>query len=88
MAAFNDLIFSKASNDTAAEFVRSKIREMVTDPAKAELLAPTSHPIGTKRICVDTDYYLTYNRAQRRSGRRPQRPDRGDHAGRAARRRQ
>ena len=62
MAAFNDLIFNKASNDTAAEFVRSKIRSMVTNPAKAELLAPTSHPIGTKRICVDTDYYLTYNR--------------------------
>jgi cyclohexanone monooxygenase len=62
MAAFNDLIFSQASNDTAAEFVRSKIRSMVTDPARAELLAPTSHPIGTKRICVDTDYYLTYNR--------------------------
>jgi cyclohexanone monooxygenase len=62
MAAFNDLIFNQASNDTAAEFVRSKIRETVKDPARAELLAPTSHPIGTKRICVDTDYYLTYNR--------------------------
>jgi cyclohexanone monooxygenase len=61
MASFNDLIFSKASNDTAAEFVRGKIREMVKDPAKADLLAPTNHPIGTKRICVDTDYYLTYN---------------------------
>jgi cyclohexanone monooxygenase len=34
---------------------------MVNDPARAELLAPTNHPIGTKRICVDTDYYLTYN---------------------------
>ena len=62
MAAFNDLIFNKASNDTAADFVRDKIREMVKDPAKAELLAPNNHPIGTKRICVDTDYYLTYNR--------------------------
>jgi cyclohexanone monooxygenase len=62
MAAFNDLIFSKASNDTAAAFVRDKIRAMVKDPVKAELLAPASHPIGTKRICVDTDYYLTYNR--------------------------
>jgi cyclohexanone monooxygenase len=28
----------------------------------AELLAPKNHPIGTKRICVDTDYYGTYNR--------------------------
>jgi cyclohexanone monooxygenase len=62
MAAFNDLIFNQASNDTAAEFVRGKIRQMVRDPAKAQLLAPTNHPIGTKRICVDTDYYLTYNR--------------------------
>jgi cyclohexanone monooxygenase len=61
MASFNDLIFNKASNDTAAEFVRNKIRAMVKDPAKAELLAPVNHPIGTKRICVDTDYYLTYN---------------------------
>jgi cyclohexanone monooxygenase len=61
MAAFNDLIFNMASNDTAAEFVRGKIKAMVKDPAKAELLAPTNHPIGTKRICVDTDYYLTYN---------------------------
>ncbi len=63
MASFNDLIFSKAANDTAAEFVRGKIRAMVRDPAKADLLAPTNHPIGTKRICVDTDYYLTYNRS-------------------------
>jgi len=62
MAAFNDLIFDRAANDTAAEFVRDKIRAMVKDPAKAELLAPKDHPIGTKRICVDTDYYTTYNR--------------------------
>ena len=61
MAAFNDLIFNKASNDTASDFVRDQIREMVKDPAVAELLAPKNHPIGTKRICVDTDYYLTYN---------------------------
>jgi cyclohexanone monooxygenase len=62
MAAFNDLIFNRASNDTAADFVRGKIREMVKDTSRAALLAPTNHPIGTKRICVDTDYYPTYNR--------------------------
>ncbi len=62
MASFNDLIFSKASNDTAAEFVRGKIKATVKDPVKAELLAPVNHPIGTKRICVDTDYYQAYNR--------------------------
>jgi cyclohexanone monooxygenase len=62
MAAFNDLVTNQTSNDYAAEFVRNKIRAMVKDPATAELLAPKGHPIGTKRICVDTDYFLTYNR--------------------------
>ena len=62
MAAFNDLALNQESNDFAAEFVRGKIRSMVKDPASAELLAPKNHPIGTKRICVDTDYFLTYNR--------------------------
>lgn len=62
MAAFNDLIFSQQANDTAANFVRDKIRETVRDQEAAELLAPKNHPIGTKRICVDTDYYATYNR--------------------------
>jgi cyclohexanone monooxygenase len=62
MAAFNDLIFDQRANDTAANFVRDKIRETVRDKDVAERLAPKNHPIGTKRICVDTDYYGTYNR--------------------------
>jgi cyclohexanone monooxygenase len=62
MAAFNDLITNQESNDTASEFVRSKIREIVRDPVTAEILCPKDYPIGTKRICVDTDYFETYNR--------------------------
>jgi cyclohexanone monooxygenase len=62
MAAFSDLVLDKRSNDTAAEFVREKIRAVVKDPATAELLAPKGYPIGTKRICVDTEYFATYNR--------------------------
>ena len=61
--AFNDIIVNAEANGTAADFVRGKIREIVHDPATAEALCPTTHPIGTKRICVDTDYYATYNRA-------------------------
>jgi len=53
---------NKASNDTASEFVRNKIRGMVKDKRTAELLAPKDHPIGTKRLCLDTNYYETYNR--------------------------
>jgi len=63
MAAFNDLITNQAANDTAADFVRAEIRAAVRDPAVAELLAPRDYPIGTKRICVDTEYFETFNRA-------------------------
>lgn len=62
MASYNNLLFDKPSNDTACEFVRSKIEEIVQDPAVAKLLQPHDHPIGSKRICVDTDYYATFNR--------------------------
>lgn len=62
MSSFNDLALDKAANDTAAEFVREKIREIVKDAETAELLAPKDYPIGTKRICVDTRYFETYNR--------------------------
>ena len=62
MHAFNDLLLDQRSNDTAADFVRAKIRSIVRDPAVADRLSPTDHPIGTKRICIDTDYYPTYNR--------------------------
>ena len=61
--AFNDLMVNAESNDTIADFVREKIRATVHDPAVAALLQPHSHPLGTKRICVDTGYYETFNRA-------------------------
>ncbi len=63
MTAYNDLIIEKTANDTAAEFVRAKIAATVNDAAVAELLQPTTYPIGTKRICIDTDYFETFNRA-------------------------
>ena len=62
MLAYNNLILDKAANDTAADFVRGKIAEIVRDPETARRLQPDNHPIGTKRICVDTDYYATFNR--------------------------
>jgi cyclohexanone monooxygenase len=62
MGSFADLITVQEANDSAADFVRAKIREMVKDPKVAELLCPTNHPIGTKRICVDSHYFETYNR--------------------------
>jgi cyclohexanone monooxygenase len=62
MAAYNNLALDKVANDTAADFVREKIAEIVRDPQTARLLQPNNHPIGSKRICVDTDYFATFNR--------------------------
>src|SRR5260221_5306067 len=62
MASFNDLITNQQANDPASAFVRDPIRATVKDPAVAERLCPKDHPIGTKRICVDTEYYETFNR--------------------------
>ncbi len=60
--SYTDLLLNKQSNDTASEFVRDKIRVTVEHPKTAELLCPKDHPIGTKRLPLDTDYYETYNR--------------------------
>ena len=62
LGAYGDLLFNEESNKVAAEFVKNKIREIVSDPETAELLCPTNI-IGCKRLCVDTDYYATYNRS-------------------------
>ncbi len=59
---YNDLLTNRQANDTAAEFVRAKIRSIVKNPATAERLAPNNHFIGTKRICLDSGYFETYNR--------------------------
>ena len=61
-ATYLDIVTNQDANDTAAAFFREKIRDIVRDPALAALLTPTTYPLGTKRLCVDTDYYATFNR--------------------------
>ena len=60
--AFTDYFSDEAANATAQEFARARIRDVVRDPQVADALCPVHH-IGTKRTCVDTDYYKTYNLA-------------------------
>jgi cation diffusion facilitator CzcD-associated flavoprotein CzcO len=62
MMAYTDVLTSREANELVCEFVRQKIRATVHDPETAELLCPTGYPIGTKRLCVDIDYFETYNR--------------------------
>ena len=62
LGAFADLLYDEDANDTIAEFARRKIRYVVNDPAVADLLCP-DNVLGCKRLCVDSSYYETYNRA-------------------------
>jgi cyclohexanone monooxygenase len=60
--AFADIVVNKEANAIAADFVANKIRSIVKKPDVAEKLVPKSYPIVTKRLCVDTGYYATFNR--------------------------
>lgn len=62
LSSFSDLMIDPAANELAAEFVRQQIASIVDDPVTAELLSPRSFPIGTKRLCLDSGYYATFNR--------------------------
>lgn len=61
LGVFADQAVNPASNEIVAEMVREKIRSIVVDPETAEALCPKDHPFGTKRPCLDTGYYQTYN---------------------------
>jgi cation diffusion facilitator CzcD-associated flavoprotein CzcO len=61
-AAFHDMMTDKTANDTAAEFVKRKIRSLVKDPKTAEILSDIDHPYAAKRPPIDTNYFETYNR--------------------------
>jgi cation diffusion facilitator CzcD-associated flavoprotein CzcO/acetyl esterase/lipase len=61
LGVFADQILFPEANELVAEGVREKIRAQVRDPQVAELLCPKDHPFGTKRPCLDTGYYATFN---------------------------
>ncbi|WP_181447441.1 flavin-containing monooxygenase [Mycolicibacterium vulneris] len=60
---FPDQMTDLEANEEARRFYEEKVRAVIDDPAVAELLIPTDHPIGTKRICTDSNYFQTFNRA-------------------------
>ncbi|MCV7136218.1 NAD(P)/FAD-dependent oxidoreductase [Mycobacterium hodleri] len=59
---FADQMTDRTANEQARIFYEEKIRAVIDDPDVADLLIPTDHPIGTKRICTDTNYFQTFNR--------------------------
>ena len=61
LAAYPDLVVDLESNKIVSDWVKEKIRARIKDPKVAEKLMP-QYPLGAKRLCVDTDYFETFNR--------------------------
>ncbi|WP_009476606.1 alpha/beta hydrolase fold domain-containing protein [Rhodococcus sp. JVH1] len=60
-STYFDLIYDADANETAAEYIRGRIRQRVNDPKIAELLCPTNHPYGVKRATFETGYFEVFN---------------------------
>jgi cation diffusion facilitator CzcD-associated flavoprotein CzcO len=61
LGGYDDFLVDENANDIAAEYVRERVRDIVDDPQTAERLCPRQ-VIGCKRICLDADYFQTFNR--------------------------
>ncbi|MGH9030157.1 MAG: flavin-containing monooxygenase [Acidimicrobiales bacterium] len=61
LGVFNDQLFNSVSNGYVGEMIRERIRGIVHDPETADALCPKDYPFGTKRPCLDTDYFQTFN---------------------------
>jgi cation diffusion facilitator CzcD-associated flavoprotein CzcO len=61
--AYKDLMTNKVANREAYDFWASKVRGMIRDPVKKDLLAPLEppHPFGTRRTALFTTYYDVLN---------------------------
>ena len=60
--SYKDIVLDLKANATVAGYIEGKIRDTVSDPAKADILCDFNHPVGTKRPPIDTNYYETFNR--------------------------
>jgi cation diffusion facilitator CzcD-associated flavoprotein CzcO len=58
---FNDLATNHEASELAAEFIRKKIRETVTDPVTADLLCPKTYSFNGKRVPTGHNYYSSFN---------------------------
>lgn len=61
LGTFSDLLINEEANEYVANFLRSKINEIVEDQSVAEKLKPRGYPVFARRPCLDSGYYETFN---------------------------
>lgn len=59
---FPEIFFDEAANREISDYVASRIRERVKDPATADKLIPKDHGFGMQRLPLETHYFEAYNR--------------------------
>jgi cyclohexanone monooxygenase len=62
MVSFGDTLVDEKSNRTVQEYLENRLRARIHNPALAEHLIPKAQFVGSRRMCIDTDYYETFNR--------------------------
>jgi cation diffusion facilitator CzcD-associated flavoprotein CzcO len=60
---FRDILTDREANRLLSDFVARKIRGRVRDKQVADLLIPTDHGFGTRRVPQETFYYEVYNQS-------------------------
>ena len=78
-AVYNNLALDKAANDTAADFVREKIAEIVEDPADRKAAAAQQSSDRLKAHLRRYRLFRDLQSAERDAGRYQVQSDRGDH---------
>jgi cation diffusion facilitator CzcD-associated flavoprotein CzcO len=58
---YRDILTDPVANDAVTAFVTRKIRARLKDPKVADLLIPTDHGFGTRRVPLESGYYEVYN---------------------------
>lgn len=59
---FRDAMMDPQVNREFSDFIADRIRERVNDPAVAEMLIPTDHGFGNKRVGGESGFYEAFNR--------------------------
>ncbi|WP_193102349.1 flavin-containing monooxygenase [Brevibacterium aurantiacum] len=62
LASFTDLSTDDEANGLASEFIRRKVRDVIKDPSISRVVEPRGNYFGTKRSCLDSNYYQTFVR--------------------------
>jgi cyclohexanone monooxygenase len=61
--AYSDISSDPVANQIAADFVRARIAEIVSDPGRAKVLSPDDHGINKRRPCLTNGYFEAFNRS-------------------------